>query len=84
MFEAGCSAAAFTVIDKGQISPDNVVEFIDTDGRLLGEVPSPREFVGMLAPVRPDLVQVRIGRIRITERANDRDDVTYDDFICIR
>jgi serine/threonine protein kinase len=84
MFEPGCSAAAFSVIDKEHISRDNVVDFIDTDGRLLGEVLSPREFVGMLAPVRLDLVQVRIGRILITERANDRDDVTYDDFICIR
>ena len=83
-FEPGCSAAAFSVVDKGHIGFDEFVEFLDTEGRLLRVVSLPRSFLGLIAPVRPDLARVRIGRIRIAEGANDGDDVTYDNFICIR
>ena len=83
-FEPGCSAVAFSVIDKGDILLDNFVEFLDTDGHRLRLLSFPRAFLGLIAPVRPDGVQVRIGRLLISEAADDGDDVTYDDFICIR
>ena len=83
-FEPGCSAAAFSVIDKGDMLFDNFVEFIDTDGQRLRLVSLPRAFLGLVAPVRPDGAQVRIGRLLISEAGDDGDDVTYDDFICIR
>jgi hypothetical protein len=82
-FEPGCVAAAFSVIDKANYSED-FVEFVDSEGRLLRRVSFPREFLGMVAPVRPDLVQARLGTIRITEGGNDGDDVTYDGFVCVR
>jgi hypothetical protein len=83
-FEPGCSAVAFSVIDKGDMLFDNFVEFIDTDGQRLRLVSLPRAFLGLVAPVRPDGVQVRISRLLISEAGDDGDDVTYDDFICIR
>ena len=83
-FEPGCSAVGFSVIDKGDILLENFVEFIDTDGHQLRLLSFPRAFLGLVAPVRPDRVQVRIGRLLISEAADDGDDVTYDNFICIR
>jgi serine/threonine protein kinase len=83
-FEPGCSAVAFSVIDKGDVLFGNFVEFIDIDGHQLRLVSFPRAFIGLVAPLRPDGVQVRIGRLVISEAADDGDDVTYDNFICIR
>jgi hypothetical protein len=77
-FELGCFAAAFSVIDKGSFSADDFVEFLDVEGGLIQRVAFPRTFLGIVSRVRA------IGRISISEAANDADDVTYDDFVCVR
>jgi hypothetical protein len=77
-FELGCSAAAFSVIDKEAFSPDDFVEFLDLEGGLIERVAFPRTFLGIISRVRA------IFRISISEAANDSDDVTYDDFVCVR
>lgn len=82
--EPGCLAAAFSVIDKAETGFEDFVEFFDHEGRRLRRLSFPRTFLGMVAPVTPSLVQYRISRIVISEGADDGDDVTYDNFICIQ
>ena len=81
--EPGCLAAAFSVLDKGDIFFD-FVRFFDHRDRLLRLVGFPRSFLGMVAPISPSLEVYRIHRIEISEAADDGDDVVYDNFICIR
>jgi hypothetical protein len=78
-FEPGCSAAAFSVIDKGALFfADESVQFLDAEGQLIQRTGFPQTFLGVVSPAR------RIARIVISEANNDGDDVTYDDFACIR
>jgi serine/threonine protein kinase len=78
-FEPGCSAAAFSVNDKGNYAPaDNFIQLFDAQGELIQRTAFPRTFLGIVSPAR------RIIRISISEAANDGDDVTYDDFVCVR
>ena len=89
--DPGCSAVAFSVIDKGdlfQFGPANSVEFGATTGLRLRLEGFPATFLGYISPVfiRSDgfVLDFRVGRIVISEAANDGDDVTYDDFVCVR
>jgi hypothetical protein len=77
-FEPGCSAAAFSVIDKGQLSADDLIQAFDASGGLIRSVAFPQAFLGIVSASRV------IARILISEAANDSDDVTYDDFVCVR
>jgi hypothetical protein len=78
-FEPGCSAVAFSVIDKGVLLfPDEFVQFLDAEGQLIQRAGFPQTFLGIVSPVH------RIARVVISEASNDGDDVTYDDFACIR
>jgi hypothetical protein len=76
--EPGCAAVAFSVIDKEFFSTGDFVQFFDPEGRLITAVPFPERFLGVLSRSR------RIGRVVISESANDGDDVVYDDFVCVR
>jgi hypothetical protein len=76
--EPGCSAAAFSVIDKGQFSADDFIQALDAGGGLIQRVAFPQTFLGIVSARRA------IARILISEAANDVDDVTYDDFVCVR
>ena len=91
--EPSCSAVAFSVIDKGDLfefGPANRVDFVGENGMLIRRLGFPAMFLGYIAPAfatpnRPAPVfDVRIVSIVITEAANDGDDVTYDDFVCVR
>jgi hypothetical protein len=77
-FEPGCSAAAFSVIDKGAFSAGDVVQALDTGGGLIQSVAFPQTFLGIVSRGRA------IARFLISEAANDLDDVTYDDFVCVQ
>lgn len=77
-FDPACSAVAFSVIDKGAFSPDDFVQFLDSDGGLMERAAFPPTFLGIVSRVRA------ISRIVISEAGNDVDDVTYDDFVCVR
>ncbi len=76
-------AVGFTLVDNGSHAGDEFVQFIDSDGGVVQQVSLPfdntpfRAFIGVVSVERP------IASINIVERANDGDDVDYDDFIFI-
>jgi hypothetical protein len=77
-FEPGCLAAAFSVIDKGERSAEDFIQFFDAEAQVIQRVAFPQAFLGIVSRVRA------VTRIAISEAAGDSDDVTYDDFVCVR
>lgn len=76
--QQACGAVAFSVIDNPRPTPGEVIQFFDSEGRVIHEVPFPGSFIGIVSPERP------VAKISISEALGDGDDVTYDDFVCIR
>jgi hypothetical protein len=54
-FEPACSAAAFSVIDKGAFSADDFVQALDAAGGLIQRVAFPQAFLGIVSPKRTNL-----------------------------
>jgi hypothetical protein len=60
------------------LSADDLIQAFDASGGLIRSVAFPQAFLGIVSASRV------IARILISEAANDSDDVTYDDFVCVR
>lgn len=76
------SAVGFTLVDNAGNAPDEYIEFRDGEGvvanvGLPGEFRPFRSFAGIVSRGRP------ITEIVIVERADDGDDVNYDDIIVV-
>lgn len=75
--DSGCSAVGFSLIDNDTDLPGETVVVITADG-LSHQFTLPRTHLGVVSTARP------IVRFLISEAADDYDDVTYDDFVCVR
>jgi len=79
-----CIAVGFTMVDLDVRSADESIRFFDAQGVIVGESPLPpnfqgnRAFIGIVSRSQP------IARIVVNEKANDGDDLDYDDFILVR
>lgn len=78
-----CKAVGLTLIRHRFQRPDEFIRFTDASGSQVVRVSFPenfapyRAFVGVLSADRP------IAQIEVAEVAGDRDDVSYDDFVCL-
>jgi len=77
LFDPPCTAAGLTVLDGGIGSTGEFVAFLDADGGEIARTNVPSLFFGLVSLDRP------IARVSIEERADEGDDVTYDDFQCL-
>jgi len=79
-----CTAASLQLTYNGTFAPSESVEFFDRSGSSIRKSSMPENFevrrscVGLVSTDRA------IGKIVITEDANDGDDVNYDDVTCFK